>query len=140
MKRVSITFLSDEPVINRPEVIKTPSYTSFNYATADSKSYFVTHAEFSFAGQPFPARHCHDITFFLTSPPLYISVGNSRILNKPFKMWTRTTSVKNNKRRFVTLITPLNKFATITVSASSNHCWYQFQPGKVSKVSNTANK
>ena len=140
MKRVSITFLPDELVINQPEVVKTPSYTSFYYATANRKSDLLTIFEYSFIKRTSPGRFCNDITFILTNPPLYISVVNSQTLNIPFKMWTRTTTLKNNKRQFVTLITPLNKFGTTTVSGSSPNCWYQLQSNKIFKVLNTVNK
>lgn len=140
MKRVSITFLPSEPVINRREVVKTPSYTSFYYATANSTAYLLALVDHSCYGQTSDGSDSNDITFFLTSPPLYISVGNSQTLNTPFKMWTRTTTLKNNKTQFVTLITPLNKFCTTTVSGTSLNYWYQQQPRKASKVLNTANK
>ena len=38
-------------------------------------------------------------------------------------MWTVTTTMTNNKKRFITLITPLNKFASRTSSGLTVNRW-----------------
>ncbi len=38
-------------------------------------------------------------------------------------MWTRTTTITNNKNRFITVITPLIRFAIRTASADTINHW-----------------
>ena len=110
MKRVSITFLPHTPVKNRAQVLQTPPYTCIHYATPSNFCFSVSLANTIMVRQHTPNKYCVDITFYLTNLHQYILRGNShRVYTLPNTMWTTTTSTRNNKKRFHTLNTPLNK-------------------------------
>ena len=55
-------------------------------------------------------------------------------------MWTVTTTITNNKKRFVTLITPLNKFASRTSSGFTVNRWIRNGNVVSNKQTKTQNK
>ena len=110
MKRVSITFLPYSPVKNRAQVVQTPPYTFIHYATPSNSCFFLSLPNTILASHNTRKRYCIDITFYLTNLHQYILRGNShREYTLHTTMWTTTTSTINNKKRFQTLNTPLNK-------------------------------
>ena len=123
MKRVSITFLPFIPVVNRVQVLQIPSYTTIDYATAVNTQSPTKHLrtdslQFSIREQ------CKDITFFLTKLDQYNLTADGQTENTiHLKMWTYTTTGTNNKKRFVTLITPINRFFGRTMSARTDNHW-----------------
>ena len=123
MKRVSITFLPYSPVSNRPRVLQTPLYTTINYATARNTVTHSSHPSHFYRETPV-TTFSDDITFFLTTPGLYLLAGHSQKRNRfQLTMWTMTTTVSTTKSRFVSLITPLNRFGSTNVSRFAVNHW-----------------
>ena len=123
MKRVSITFLPYSPVSNRPRVPQTPLYTTINYATARNTVTDSSHPSHIHRDSPVTTLS-NDITFFLTKPDQYILSGNSQKGNRfQLTMWTMTTTISTTKSRFVSLITPLNRFGSSNVSRFAVNHW-----------------
>ena len=140
MKRVSIAFLPFMPVFFRARVLKTPPYTTISYATPfNNKSYTQP---LNTACQQFSIREsARDITISLTRLRLYIftRLSQTKIYIR-LKMWTVTRTISNNKKRFVTLATPLNKFASITSSELIVNRWMRKGNVALNISTNTQNK
>ena len=111
------------PELIRTRVTEIPRYTFINYATAGTlklqqKSQMIIVRHFP------DGKRWKEITISLTKPNRNFFAAESQTDNiTPEKMWTITTTVANNKTRFVTLITPLNKFGHRTASGYSSFQW-----------------
>lgn len=127
MKRVSITFLPLFPVTTRAQVLQTPPYIFINYAAVSNNYFFLIVSNNVLANLQFSTKiNCKDIAFFLTKAHQYFLPVNSQTVNIfHSKMWTTTISIENNRKQFVSRITPLHKFGIRTASALPVSQWYQ---------------
>ena len=143
MKRVSKSFMPLISATTREQVLQTPPYTFIHYATPSYSRIFLslpvnglTYFQLSLK------KLFNDITFFLTILYQYIlNVASHTVYSFHSTMWTITTTIGNNKKQFVTLITPLNKFCVRTASSLSLNSWYRsthnINPKKIRKDSET---
>lgn len=137
MKRFNIAYLPSKSVTAPKQVLQAPCYSLISYAAA-TNNLFLSHSTDICvdSGSANPNNSIgKDITFFLTHPDQYVLKFQGHIPVTPSNMWTITTTITNNKKGFVTLITPLNKFCKQTASERAMCRWYK----SANKGSNKSN-
>jgi hypothetical protein len=108
------------------KVLEKPPDNFFQYATAVISHFFSGASTYRMILQDDTEQKLYkDITIYLTNHHQYFFIIKSHTNEKSVaKMWTTTTTIGNNKRKFVTLITSCYKFNTRTVSGLANNKWY----------------
>ncbi len=128
MKRVNLAFLPLTSDNILAQVLQEPPNNHIQYAAASSIHLHLKPPGIQRVDKGHSVKKAfRDITIYLTKPQQYFFVVKSHIGHTFFtKMWTTTSTIGNNKMKYVSLITTLNRFPVRTASELSVNKWYRY--------------